>query len=243
MAITSLLFGAGKTKAILGAKKRTGWSITGSKYSVIDSGVMIDAVVNETHNLNADVTQYEVESGAVISDHVQIKPVQLTIEGIISETPISFVSTALTAGATALGTELGKRYGNIAAGVGTFAGASLSGLITSKPTAQDVFKVLKNLFEKKEPFTVVTGLTVYDNMIITSLSIPRNAATGKALRFTATLQQIKIVETQTVPIPEYKTKTALTSSSQDLGKQATTAATAAEKGKSFLLKAINFFRR
>lgn len=71
---------------------------------------------------------------------------------------------------------------------------------TNKPL--EIYNQLTELREKKIAFTVVTGLKVYDNMIFTSLSVPRNSQNGKSLSFSASLRQIKKAENQTVAIPK-----------------------------------------
>lgn len=243
MAITSILFKTGN-KVIVGAKKRTGWNLFANKYTLQEGGFEIDATINEVHEFSATVTQSQIEDGSTISDHIIINPIRLNLEGVITETPISFITSALTAGASALSSNIPSKFGAAAA---TLGGASLSGLLTSSRSPDDVYKVLKELFEKREPFTVVTGLTVYDNMVFTSLSIPRSAQYGRAIKFSATLEQLKIVQTKLVPVPEFKVMSGIgstVSSTQDLGDQASSAASeaASSKGSSILKNLVNFFK-
>jgi hypothetical protein len=66
-----------------------------------------------------------------------------------------------------------------------------------------VVDVYWNLVEMKEeglPITVVTGLRVYSDMVIESISIPRNSESGKSLYFSMSLVQVRIVTSQTVTI-------------------------------------------
>lgn len=51
-------------------------------------GITIDAFVQEVHKHNADVTQYPVETGADISDHIIDRPLQLELRGISSSITI-----------------------------------------------------------------------------------------------------------------------------------------------------------
>ena len=50
--------------------------------------INVDAMIQEKHSFQAQVTEYPVEDGTDISDHVVIKPVQLSVEGIVSNSPI-----------------------------------------------------------------------------------------------------------------------------------------------------------
>jgi len=47
-----------------------------------------DCTISESHSRPGSVTQWPVEEGSDISDHVQIDPVQLKMEGFVSNTPI-----------------------------------------------------------------------------------------------------------------------------------------------------------
>ncbi len=48
----------------------------------------LDCTVTETHTATSTVTEHPVESGANITDHIRPDPVQLSITGIVSDTPI-----------------------------------------------------------------------------------------------------------------------------------------------------------
>lgn len=50
--------------------------------------VTLDASVSETHVGEVEVTEHPVEVGAAITDHLRPRPRQLTIEGIVSNTPV-----------------------------------------------------------------------------------------------------------------------------------------------------------
>src|SRR5574342_5520 len=49
---------------------------------------LIDVTVAEEHELPAEVTAHPVEDGADITDHVRLTPISVTLEGIVSDTPI-----------------------------------------------------------------------------------------------------------------------------------------------------------
>jgi hypothetical protein len=69
---------------------------------------------------------------------------------------------------------------------------------TSTNRVLDCYLKLEELTQKGEPVTVVTGLKVYDSMIIESFSVQRNAQNGGSLDFTMSLSRIKTVKSQTV---------------------------------------------
>lgn len=63
----------------------------------------------------------------------------------------------------------------------------------SQYTYHDAFQELVRLQSERTPFVVVTGLNVYQNMLIEDITIPRNANDGQSMRFTAVLREVQIV--------------------------------------------------
>lgn len=55
------------------------------------------------------------------------------------------------------------------------------------------YQALVRYQESRVPFTLITGLDFYRNMLIQSISVPRNPDNANILEFTAKLQQILIV--------------------------------------------------
>ncbi len=51
-------------------------------------GITLDAELYERHGRSSQVTRYPVETGTEISDHISIASMTVTIEGIISDSPI-----------------------------------------------------------------------------------------------------------------------------------------------------------
>lgn len=48
----------------------------------------VDVTVEESHEMSAQVTDWPIEGGSLISDHVRLEPRSLTISGFISDTPL-----------------------------------------------------------------------------------------------------------------------------------------------------------
>lgn len=63
------------------------------------------------------------------------------------------------------------------------------------------WRLLVELQESREPFSVATGLKLYENMLITSLSATQADGSDQVLEFTAELKEVKFVETQEVRYP------------------------------------------
>lgn len=62
-------------------------------------GFLIDASINENHMRSSEVTSYPVEEGSDVTDNVRNLPIEFTVEGIVSDSPLSDVSGERTDGA------------------------------------------------------------------------------------------------------------------------------------------------
>lgn len=53
--------------------------------------LQMDALISESPDYSATPTQSQVENGSTISDHVTLKPLKLTIQGLVTDTPVGFI--------------------------------------------------------------------------------------------------------------------------------------------------------
>jgi hypothetical protein len=131
--------------------------------------LQLDALISESPEYTGTPTQIPVEDGSTISDHVTLRPLKLSIQGIVTDTPVSLV----------------REFSS------PFAKPS--------PSAQ-AFDLLTKLFNDRIPFDFVGGLTVYRSMVISSFSPTNTSTTGDALRFSCTMDQIRIVSTDPIVV-------------------------------------------
>lgn len=54
----------------------------------------LDALINEDPDFTAEPTKSIVESGATVSDHVTLRPLKLSLSGVVSNTPVGLQSLA-----------------------------------------------------------------------------------------------------------------------------------------------------
>ncbi len=179
--------------------------------------VAIDCTVTETHTATATVTEHPVESGANITDHIRPEPVQLSITGIVSDTPIGSkqIQRAIEAGGTKVQiTE--RETPTSAAGFGRTAWAKLEAIRAAA-----------------KPVKVTTRDRTYESMALMSLSVPKEAKTGGAFMFTAQFKQVRIVFNRTTKV--VVAKAPKSHKKQDTGKQPT-AEVVPDKPRSILSK-------
>ena len=65
--------------------------------------------------------------------------------------------------------------------------------------ASSVFNDLVRFQSEREPFTLVTGLTVYSNMLIQAIDTTRDKVNAAVLQATVTLREVIIVSTGSAP--------------------------------------------
>jgi hypothetical protein len=144
--------------------------------------IVLDASVREQHGVEVEVTRNPVEKGSAISDHRRVQPRQVVIEGIITNTPLAGPNDAASE-------QVGPDGGSY---------SSRSGLDPTR--VSDAYRDLLALASSSALVTVITHLETYEDMTLTSLSVPRNAPSTEALRFTATFVEVRLVENQQVAV-------------------------------------------
>lgn len=188
--------------------------------------IEFDVSVSETHAREAEPTAFPLEDGRTISDHIVVKPFELTLVGLITDTPIGglagLTSEALTTAISAFAGPLGV--------TGAAAAFALSSAMKKSPSPSAIAFAQMLKLQAGEPdatppkapplLDVITSLRRYPSMVIKSLSAPRDASTGRALRFTMTLTQLTVVQAQTVDVSVFA-NSSLSANKGELGEKST----------------------
>lgn len=139
----------------------------------------IDARIKEEHKRASKVSTSVTEMGGNASNNVMLEPRAITMEGFISDTPVSplglraiedkvYDLTSLIPGAT---------------GTGVPGGESRSPL--------DAWKYLELLWLERTRFSIISRLGIYKDMIMTSLTSPQTRDIGRSLSFTAVMREAR----------------------------------------------------
>ena len=116
--------------------------------------------------------------------------------------------------------------------------AQILGGIAGLGRTQDAFDTLDELWREGELLTVATKWVTYEDMAIVNLTLPRRRE--QALRFSADLQQVNIVESEITEVPREALAEDVQDSAadtRDAGRQATQEASqAAETGATSALE-------
>lgn len=145
--------------------------------AIIDTQVL-DVSVKEDHVAEIEVTDHAVEQGAPVTDHARPKPLELTIEGVVTNTPLNRFQTLRAENAGGLVWQT------------TATGNNVRGMPGAAEAAYNFFK---DYFAKPRLIPIVTQLRWYDNMVGTSFKVTRDEKTGDVLRFEAKFKQVRVV--------------------------------------------------
>jgi hypothetical protein len=163
----------------------------------------LDLLLRESHNFSNKVTDYPIETGSNLNDHVQQEPETISLTGYITETPIKFLwelrpsdvfgksNSRITAAFDELMKIAGYKYPDQ----------------PSTPTAK------KNYIQAVE---IVTSLKVYSNMVLTGLSIDREPGQGKSMTFVVTFKRVNFARSSRGNTSAVKLKVSGTGASDSL---------------------------
>ena len=210
MALLSILFNGNKV-VLNDASQATGFKgaiakIKRNIQSTIGTygGIVLDCCESEDHVYKADVTENPIEDGSSVSDHVSLKPVTLKIDGLVSDSPIGFAI---------IGTALNVFN-------------SIKQLFGTQSRSKSAMDSLIKLWKDRTPFTVVTNLKRYDNMVISELEFPYTSDTGHGIDIRCEMVQVSIVKSKILNSTPTVAAAPLVKSVADLGSQSTEAITA-----------------
>lgn len=170
--------------------------------------IRIGVMIEETYTDDLMFTQLPVEKGAPITDHAYKSPPKVVIKCGWSNADYAALRAS---------------------------GAVWSDSTASTPQSgyiDTVYLKLLALQASRQVFRAVTSRRNYDKVLLTGLSVTHNDKTGEALMVTATLQQVRIVETRATTLPprDDQADPSRTAETQNIGSKQATPATPAPGG-------------
>lgn len=144
----------------------------------------IDVFVSEQHSIENEITDYPVESGSDITDNVRKKPRTVTIEGLVSDTPVGDIAALRQT--TSANTDLDS----ITTPFGTVTGQNPA--LDYLPSLE-CLAYLESLSDAGEPFSLITTIKTYPQVLLESLAVAVNEETGAALSFNAVFKILRLV--------------------------------------------------
>lgn len=228
MALNDLIASAGRA-----ALTRT-YLLERKTFNNIPSILMVfDAVTSEDPTFEADVTEVPVEEGKEVTDHIQLKNPRLTLQGVVSQTPLDLQVTIgnLVGGSVEAATSSQFRQNLLNTGLQQASGVASAALLgqAANPLtgaagglADAIARsLLLSAYERKARFDVVTKRQRYSSMVIQKMQFPYATDTGNQLRFILEMKQVRIVAPFQVQIDTVSEDTVTSAVGKtDLGTQA-----------------------
>lgn len=146
--------------------------------------IAIQCTIEERHYDELTITDHPVEQGAMITDHAFKRPAEVAIRAGWSNSGIQSVITDLS--------EVASLFDPLNAGLEF-------GFNTSPFNyADQVYQQLLTLQNGRQPFQIITGKRIYQNMLIRSLAVTTDEKSEHSLFCTAVCREVIIVQTQSV---------------------------------------------
>lgn len=167
--------------------------------------VQFDATLNESYGSESKPSEFPVEDGSTIADTMIRAPLSISLTGMKSDNPFDATLVAQEA-ATVAATLTLPPLGIIAAAAAYATWQAQAG--SESPSLAAYAQLIKMQLgdptsappKPPEPFQMVSRLGVFENMMITSLSVPRDASTGSALIFQLSMTRVDVVVPQSINI-------------------------------------------
>lgn len=144
----------------------------------------IDTSLTEEHRYENNVTDYPIEDGTNINDHINRQPEEITIEGVITATPFEQEDDIIFDDSS---DRVANYYNKL---------IEYLGIEPTKPAGA----LNKNKVYEPVLLDIVTGLKTFTSMACTSLIVP--VSTRNALNFTAKFKKVKKVSAKIGFVPK-----------------------------------------
>ena len=129
-------------------------------------GYPMDVALTEEFTFPGEVTEYPVEDGPDVSDHIRDLPEEITVECVVSDTPIGDVATDPT--------------------------RQVAGPDAPLPSAAALAK-LREIKARRRPVSIETSLGTFESMACLDVKVSRDASKSGGLFFTATFKKFNAV--------------------------------------------------
>ncbi len=154
-----------------------------------EQSIDFDASVTEGYESAAEVTEHAVERGANVTDHVRPKNDTVSLECVITNTPIITPTFGMNGASGSVGSATvevgGKKYT-----------AKTWGFSQPFDRVNAVDVQIRALQAAGQVFTIVTSVRVIADSVITRYKWDRDVESGRSLMMTLELARIRVATTQ-----------------------------------------------
>jgi hypothetical protein len=174
--------------------------------------VEFDASLNESHSISTQPTDFAIEDGQSVCDHIRVAPLDLQLSVVKTDTPIDNRDELIRSGVVAAASAVGGPIGTLAAAAALQQNTkyvALQAQNKSQSPSQQAYEAVSRLaagtpstsgLTQPQVFDVITSLKRYPSMCIKNMSVQKDGSTGYAVVFQLQLQQVRLVSSQTVEV-------------------------------------------
>lgn len=142
------------------------------------AGVEVEGFVYEDFTYTSQITEHQVDAGSDPADHIKKNSPDYVVEGVISDTPMSYTESIAQ-----LGTNISSLF---------------TATSTTSRSVQAALGLIE-LWQNDEPIQIISKLGLWSNLAIASLNWRVDSETANMLRFTLRMKHIRIIHTEVVP--------------------------------------------
>lgn len=133
--------------------------------------LQVDAIIERTAKMDSKVTDYPVEDGFPVSDHVTRSPLTLSMDVVFTPTPVAML------------------------------GGYIKNTVVSRINHENVHNTdlpevargLMRIYQKAEPITIKTQDAIYTDMVMTSCPLVRSATNGICYKLSLDFKHVRVV--------------------------------------------------
>lgn len=178
-----------------------------------EEAITVDVTLAESHIMDSDITDYPVESGSTIADHIRDKPVVVRISGYFSFKDPSFLGQL---------SQFGENVGELVGGLASEIGLTDGPVKKAASRAVDLYTALLEARDRQGRFQIITNLRIYYDMMITSLSAGLTPDEGDSVPFECSFKKVLFATTaETAPLVEAKPTAPAPTPKKKVGKAST----------------------
>ncbi len=155
-----------------------------------DHELRFDVVTRVVHDGTSVLTERAVEDGAPISDHKRANPKRITIEAVVSNTPLDVPPPSGYGDSSTISITKSEEDG-----------ASVNVFSADFDRIEEVSSTLERLRLEATSVAISTRSRTYDAMQLIPVSEPTEVEDGDSAKFTLEFQQIRIARTRSVDAP------------------------------------------
>ena len=188
----------GLTTVLVKPKRRL-YNLTLPDATKLDD-IIAQAVVEEEHRDELEITDHPLQKGASITDHAFKRPAEVTLKMAWSDSASNqndFLTIGLSAAST-LGPAIRSAANYAEIGIGAQSFLSSNGVSQGRA----IYDRLLQLQGLQVLFSIYTGKRVYENMICKSLQVSTDSKTEHSLQVQMVCRQLIIVDTKTFTLPK-----------------------------------------